>query len=327
MCDRSPAAARVFRPLRACLVTLLVATIAAACASTLPERHSGASPDETRTPPGPDAGADAGRPRPPSEFAAWDQAAPDARLRAVREAASRLSGWTFVRMANFACGDERHETALLLHDRTKLEFVLVPAGFAPDGRETSWARRDDGRPSAFLVARTEVTRGVWRRATDPAAAPLDDDDRPVTHVSWREASDFCAAHGFSLPTESQWVLACRAGAHTRFCFGDDADALADYAWTAENSGGEPGAVATRAPNALGVFDMHGNVREWCRDLCRRGGSCRRALGQDFDGDPWSDRASRRGESRSPYIGFRPVAEIQAPPQGMSTAAAITPTVR
>jgi formylglycine-generating enzyme required for sulfatase activity len=138
----------------------------------------------------------------------------------------------------------------------------------------------------YWLGKYEVTRRQWTKvmATQPwdgRRLVLNGDDFPATFISWNDATEFCRRFTrqeqdggrlpidweYSLPTDAQWERACRARTKTRFSFGDSLQKLDDFAWFAENTVLEPypHRVGQKKPNPWGLFDMHGNVLEWCKD--------------------------------------------------------------
>jgi formylglycine-generating enzyme required for sulfatase activity len=133
----------------------------------------------------------------------------------------------------------------------------------------------------FWMGRYEVTQGEYLSIMNTNPSPFPDLSRPVFSVSWPDATNYCGkltqreivagripvGSQYRLPTEAEWECAARAGTSTRFSYGDDpvyAD-LANHAWYASNSSFTPHPVGQKLPNPWGLYDMEGNVAEWCQD--------------------------------------------------------------
>ena len=199
----------------------------------------------------------------------------------------------------------------------------------------------------FLIGVFEVTQGEYERVMGSNPSRFKGGNRfPVETVSWDDAQEFCEKltiidHEkgclpeyavYSLPTEAQWEYACRAGSTAAYYWGDKWDD--DYGWQKSNSGGEitkcTHAVGKKKPNAWGLFDMSGNVWEWCYDWydknyykkCKRSGTVVDPEGPDVGyfcilrGGGWiSDEEGCRSASRGigseqssfSFVGFRVVA--------------------
>ena len=162
----------------------------------------------------------------------------------------------------------------------------------------------------FLICSTQVTQGQYEAIMGNNPAHFKGKNRPVENVSWQDAMIFCerlskeTGHKFSLPTEAQWEYACRAGSNTIYCFGNSAHELDDYAWYDKNSGGCTRPVRQKKPNAWGLYDMHGNVWEWCGDSYKN--SLLSSLQSDSTIGPHtgSERANRGGGWRDTAEGCR-----------------------
>jgi formylglycine-generating enzyme required for sulfatase activity len=183
----------------------------------------------------------------------------------------------------------------------KLKLVWCPPGnFRMGSPRTEVTGRYRIHPSNEIQEKVTLTRGFWFgkyevtqaqwkgvMGTEPWKGQIftkEGADLPATWVSWDDAMDFCRKltdqerragrllndWEYTLPTEAQWEYACRARTKTRFSFGHDVSKLGAYAWFDGNAtvAGEPYAhqVGQKKANPWGLYDMHGNVGEWCRDV-------------------------------------------------------------
>ncbi|MDX2032716.1 MAG: formylglycine-generating enzyme family protein [Blastocatellia bacterium] len=156
-----------------------------------------------------------------------------------------------------------------------LELVGLSAGeFTMGGdRYDREKPRHRVRVSPFAIGKHQVTQAQWKAVMGEENNPsrFKGDDLPVERVSWDDAHEFIrrlnkkTGQRFRLPTEAEWEYAARGGSLTEFCFGDDEEQLAAYAWFGENSGLQTHPVGEKRPNPFGLFDVHGNVWEWCSD--------------------------------------------------------------
>ena len=177
-----------------------------------------------------------------------------------------------------------------------MKLALVPAGeFLMGSPDSDELAKPNEKPQhrvritkPFRLGVYEVTQSEWTAVMETAPWKLQIDRNegaryPATYVNWEDATEFCRkltdregaagllepGESYRLPTEAEWEHACRAGTTTRYQFGDRDGSLGKYAWYAANTidVGESFAreVGRKRPNAWGLFDMHGNVMEWCMD--------------------------------------------------------------
>jgi formylglycine-generating enzyme required for sulfatase activity len=177
--------------------------------------------------------------------------------------------------------------APVMQPDTKRWAWIPPGAFTMGSPASEQDRHSDEGPQT----RVTITRGFWMGRYEVPQAEYQalmgsnpsfftgDLNRPVEQVSWYDAANDCAkltgaqraagrlpgGNVYRLPTEAEWEYACRAGTTTRFSYGDDPgySQLGNYAWYDANSGGTTHAVGLKQPNPWGLYDMHGNVCEWC----------------------------------------------------------------
>ena len=223
-----------------------------------------------------------------------------------------------------------------LPNGTKIEMVKINAGSfimgSPEGELGGSSLETPHRVKLthdYWLGKYEVTQGQYRAVMGNNPSTFKKGDNyPVEKVSWVDAKKFCdklnehyagkLPHGyrFDLPTEAQWEYACRAGTTTALYNGSNLTSKDGYCsnlnslgWYGKNSGHSTHEVGGKAPNSWGLYDMYGNVEEWCRDwFGTYGGNATDPIGpvtgsmRIFRGGSWRDRASCcRSASRDNYI--------------------------
>ncbi len=251
------------------------------------------------------------------------------------------------------------EAELYYTNSIGMEFVKIPSGEfmmgSPEDEENRWNNEGPVHKvtieEPFYMGKFEVTQEQWREVMGTNPSNFKGEDLPVENVSWNDVQEFIkklnemeGTDKYRLPSEAEWEYACRAGTTTRYYFGDDESKLKDYAWYNDNSKGfwglKSGAthhVGQKKPNPWGLYDMEGNVFEWCQDKWHDDYD-----GAPIDGSSWesglcSGRVSRGGSwggyakscrsanrygsatfVRSDGLGFRVLIKIDDVPEPVNT---------
>ena len=188
-----------------------------------------------------------------------------------------------------------------------LEFALIPAGEFDMGSPSNEAGRFDNEgpvhhvkiSKAFYMSKYEVTQKQWR---DVMGRSFNGDNLPVETVSWNDVQNFIkklndkeGGNKYRLPTEAEWEYAARAGATSRYFFGDEESKLGDYAWYYSNSNCTNHDVGQKKPNSWGLYDMYGGVREWVQDEYHGNYTGAPTDGSSWESGSGSDRVVRGGQ--------------------------------
>ena len=223
----------------------------------------------------------------------------------------------------------KKELTVDLGDGVKLEMVLIPAGeFLMGAPESDNDAESHEKPQhrvritkPFYLGKYLVTQEQWEAVMGDNPSEFKGPKKPVEKVSWDDCQQFLGklnakSHSggskFQLPSEAQWEYACRAGSETKYCFGGEESGLGDYAWYDENSGNTTHPVGEKKRNAWGLYDMHGNVWEWCQDWYDSGYYAKSPTDDPTGPATGSYRVGRGGSwglpaglCRSAYRGGRP----------------------
>jgi len=195
-------------------------------------------------------------------------------------------GSTWYKIAqNAASSTSSYENQTYISNSLGMTFRLIPAGTFVMGSPTDELGRGSDEAQytvtlseSFYIQTTEVTQGQWKAVMGSNPSVFTDCglNCPVEQITWNDAQTFIAAlnamgeGSYTLPTEAQWEYTARAGSNKAFANGDISNTTTDpnldiMGWYSSNSGSTPHAVAQKQANAWGLFDMHGNIFEWCND--------------------------------------------------------------
>ncbi len=188
------------------------------------------------------------------------------------------------------CCDTAPATPREITTESGVQMILLPGGTFTMGDENGEIDETPHKVtvSPFFIDKFEVTQEEYERVMGSNPSKVKGRKNPVEQVRWSDAVRYCnersqleglepaydlktwtcrfEANGYRLPTEAEWEYAARAGTTTTYSFGSSEANLRQHGWFKANTGGKPRPVGQLRPNSWGLFDMHGNVWEWCNDF-------------------------------------------------------------
>ncbi len=187
--------------------------------------------------------------------------------------------------------EDTASTPDVITTQSGLDMVAIPGGWFEMGSDKAG---DDESPvhrvwiSPFWMDTCEVVQEQFKKFQFPDPSHFKDPRKPLDQINWTDATMYCnerslaeglelcydeetwdcnfAANGYRLPTEAEWEYACRAGTNSQYSFGSTVQKLKAHAWFGDNSSKSTQVVGGKQPNPWGLYDVHGNVSEWCNDF-------------------------------------------------------------
>lgn len=254
-------------------------------------------------------------------------------------------------LSHAAGKDAPREITVDLGPGVTMRLMLLPAGSFWMGSVENLGEEDESPrhrvtfSQPFYIGVCTVTQAQWIAVMGDNPSHFRGAQLPVDSVSWEDCQRFftrlAARTGrqFALPTEAQWEYACRAGTETKWNFGESENAAPDHAWLRDNSSNTTHPVGQKPPNAWGLYDMHGNIAQWCADWYDKHtydagavtdptGPKTATGGRVLRGGAWGDapegiRAAARNclgpDGKHAGIGFRCVMLLDAPEKAAGAA--------
>ena len=247
--------------------------------------------------------------------------------RVNQQAEVNLSQPTITNQVTSSVASNSNTISISVKDGVSIDMVKVEAGTFMMGATSEMKDPDiDEKPvhqvtltNDYYMGKYEVTQALWEAVMGSNPSKYKGDNLPVEMVSWNDCQEFISklnsmtGRKFRLPTEAEWEYAARGGKKSRSYQYSGSSNISDVAWYDENCGSTTRAVGTKRPNELGIYDMSGNVWEWCHDwyssysslsqmnpIGAISGACRVRRGGSWDNSVWYSRSSSRSYDTSDY---------------------------